>query len=712
MAGFSYILNVTGDCSYQGVGVVSVLPVDGTPPYTVEWVNPSLPPIEYTTTTPSIRGSLFPGVYTIRLSDSSQPENFAFDLNAIVSSGVCASIVNVNSTSCNENNGSVTAATDSYLSSVTFYLNTSGGTQLNSVVSDTGSAVFVGLSAGTYNVTVEDIGGCTAKTSDFIILNSSVLDFGFYTVPNSACENIDSPLGKIYVTGQTGTPPYTYFWSNNQTGSTITGLTEGFYSCTLTDANGCSITKNTEVTTVPSLGLVEFTATTPSCFSADGSLTMFISGGTGPYYYSASTGNVLISYAKNFTLSNIPAGNYSFVVTDAGLCQLVASSNLQTPQSIGEITVTGINSTCSQDNGSIQIFVNQGISPFTYTIVYPDSTSQSVTTNSPSYFFENLSTGTYGIIIQNPQQCVYEQDVTIIAENLFDVFTFTTGTTCNLDNGSVYIEITTGGTAPFTYNLNNVDYFVDTSLTSVTINNIASGSYPISVTDANGCSRTKSILIGSSTDVDFSLYSTECGNGSEGSITAFITSGAPPFSFQWSENVPSNPQTITVNNLTAGTYSLTLIDSNGCSFTRSTEINCNSVTSGYVSFNVGSLELVPNSQTYTGLLQMLNDGYQDLVEGNTNCILNTTTFVAIVEVNPVGLLLQDNYYFGTSLVDVPSNNQWSTAVETLLMSVPGIQSVNIDSLTNQVSITKIPGNTYLNGQVISIKHAIEYDINC
>lgn len=712
MAAFSYILNITGDCSSQGIGVVSILPTDGTPPYTVEWVDPSLPPVEIVVNTPSVRTGLYPGTYSLRINDSTSPTNQEFFVNANVSSGCCVSITSVSASTCGTNNGLVTVSATTYLSSVLFEIFTSGGTLIDSFDSNTATAEFASLSAGTYYVLATDIGGCTAQTPNFIILNSSSLNFGFYTVPNSACLPTGQAIGKIYVTGQTGTPPYTYLWSNNATGSTVTGLTSGTYSCTLTDVNGCTATRETTVENVAPLGLVNFTAVNPTCFQADGSLQIFISGGTAPYYYSASTGSVDISYAQSFVLNGIPAGTYSVVVTDAGLCQIFAGTDLQTPNSIGDVSVDVTNSICSVNDGSIAVNVGQGLPPFTYTLVYPDSSNKSTTSSTPNFLFSNLSAGTYNVFVEDQSECVFSQVVNVFTSNLFTISTSVTEASCGSDNGSIYVSMTTGGTSPFTYTIDNVVVLSNSSLTAFTFNNLIEGSHVISVTDANGCKQSSTVFVNGTDDVNFTLFPSGCGNGSEGQITAFISSGTPPFIFDWSDNVSGNPQNITVSNLTGGTYSLTVTDSNGCSLSRTTTVACSAVQSGYVPYEVGSQELVVSVEEELGLLEMLNDGYQDLTSGSTTCVLNSTTFIATVSITPVGLYLQQPFYNGTSLVDVPASNLWFDTIEALLLTVPSVEQVQIDPLTNQMIITKNPSNTYLDGQVINISIAIEYDIDC
>ena len=108
-------------------------------------------------------------------------------------------------------------------------------------------------------MTVEDLGGCTAQTSNFIVEDSSPLNYGLYVIPNSSCNG--SPIGKIMVTGLTGTPPYTYLWNTTATGSTVTGLTAGVYSVDVTDAYGCVKSETATVTDVSPLGFGSFTAT-------------------------------------------------------------------------------------------------------------------------------------------------------------------------------------------------------------------------------------------------------------------------------------------------------------------------------------------------------------------------------------------------------------------------------------------------------------------
>jgi hypothetical protein len=708
----NYSLLITGDSLNTGAGVISITFTGGTPPYTVTWVDPDLGS-DYSIGGTSTRTGLFPGVYVINGIDSSTPNNYGYNnINVLVSSGICASILGLVDTTCGLNNGSVSATSTANLATTNFYLYTTSNSLVSSGYTNSGEFVFTSLSADSYYIVAEDIGGTSGSTPSFIISSSNELDFGFYSVPSSPCANTFTPIGKVYVTGQTGTPPYTYVWSNGDTGSTITGLTTGTYSVEVTDANGCKRTKSVGVGEVQPLGFTYFSAITPTCFSSDGSLTLNISGGTAPYYYSASTGNVLITYSQQFVLNNIPSGSYLFSVTDAGLCNIVVGTEISTPQSLGSVSLTIENSVCSSTGGSLLINVTEGSPPYTYQLIYPDSNSQIVTSIESNQFFNNLSAGTYSLFVTDETGCAYAQDVDIFTDNLFTISTLVSGTTCNGSNGAIELIKTSGGVEPFQYSLDGITYFSDTTLSSVTFTNITAGQHVVQVTDSSGCTQTAQVFVGNSIPLDFSIYSTGCGTGDSGTITAFISSGQPPFTYQWSDNVPNNPQQISVSGLTGGTYSVTITDLTGCYLTRQTTISCFSTYASYTTYVMGSEFLTTVSPCQFGLLQMLNDGYQDLIFGNSGCTFNSATFTAQVKVEPSGLSGQTTFFTTTQLNVAPSDNLYYDTITTLLYGVPGVTSVIVNPQTNQITIQTNGTNPALLNQSIVIDLVINYDISC
>ena len=709
MAELNYNIIVTGDCSNNNSGALNLFVSDGTPPYTVQFLTPYYSPQTITTQPASLVG-LASGVYQVRVNDSSLPINNEFLLNIPISNGVCGSISAVQNTTCGFDNGSVTGSSTSLYSSTNFYLFNVNNTYITSATTNTNEAIFGSLSAGTYYLGVIDLGGCTAFTQTFIIEDSENLDFGLYVVPNSSCGG--APIGKIFVTGQTGQAPYSYLWSNGQTGSTITGLTSGNYSVAVTDAFGCTLSKEATITNVNPVGLGLFTSTAPTCLQSNGVINMTITGGTEPFYYSASTGNVLVSYSRTFSLSGLSAGQYNFQVTDAGLCKMFAGTTLETPGGISSVSVQGQNSTCSSSNGSITVNVVGGNVPYTYTLISPTGSQLNISNSQTTQIFGNLVGGTYSVGVSDNSGCSFLEQITLVTQNKFTISTQVSGTTCNQNNGVVTIFTSSGATLPLDYSVDGIQNVIDTNLSAVTFNNLTSGTHVVTVTDADGCVQTRNILVPSSQALNYSLYSTSCGSGSSGKITAFITSGEPPFTFNWSNNVPSNPQQIQVSGLTAGTYSVTVVDTNGCSLSRNTTITCNANSTSFQTYVMGAEIFNIDSPTKFGLLQMLNEGYYDLTSQNTNCNLISATFTAKVSVNPSGTITSQNFFTSTSLVQAPTDSQWYNAIRTLLLAIPGVGNVIIDENNNQITIETTKNNTTLQGQEIVIDLVINYNIIC
>lgn len=712
MASFDYIIQLTGDCQNNGGGAISITLTGGTPPYTVDWVEPNLGSDDLLITLPSIRTGLTVNTYAVRVNDSTLPVNGEFYINIPISNGVCSSIISVSDSYCNGNNGSVTATTNSSYSSTNFYLYSGSGQYVSSAITNTSNVIFNSLVPGVYYIVSEDLGGCTGRTSNFIVEDSNNFDFGLYVIPNTSCGG--QPIGKIYITGITGNSPYTYLWSNGSIENNITGLTSGNYSVSVTDSNGCTVTKSAEIIDVPPVGFGLFTPVSPTCFTNDGSLTLTITGGTEPFYYSASTGYFEISYSRNFTISGLSAGDYSILVTDTGLCSFVASTRLESPEGFSSVSIVGQNSICSSNNGVIIINLQGGNSPYTYILIDPSGNTNSVSTVLSTQTFSNLQSGTYTVIVQsspdieNPlNYCAYTQEMTILAEDKFTISTSITGTTCGNNNGIVQVVATTGGTLPYIYSIDGIND-IDGIFT-----NLSAGQHIITVSDSEGCVQTTNVVVPSSIGLDFSLYNTSCGSGSDGIITAFIGSGEPPFTYTWSDNVSGNPQQIQITGLTAGTYSLTIVDNSGCTKQRTATISCNQNMASYQSYVMASEIFSIQSPTKQGMIQMLNEGYFDLISGNTSCSLISADYTVGITVNPSGTTIQSVIPFSsTTLNQVPSDNLYYDTVKNLLLTIPGIGSVNVDSLNNQLTIQTIPEDNTLNGQEIIIDLIINYNIMC
>ena len=705
MANFQYEFSVTGDCSNNGSGAIYISLSGGVEPYTIDWVDPNIG-------TGSTKTGLDAGVYIVRANDSLGDVNNEFYINIIVSSGGCLSVSSVSATTCGQNNGviSISGQSTAYPITINLY---SGDTIVQSAVTTNGELSFVNLAPGVYRTYYEDYGGCSGYSESVIVNSSTSLDYGFFVVDDTNCFG---PTGKLQITGLTGSVPFTYLWSDGSTGTTITGLTASTYSVTVSDSAGCSVTKSVEVETADPLQIVSFQTVSPSCFAADGSVNIIITGGTGPFFYSGTNGTTLISYATNLIFTGFTPGTAIFTVTDSALCSVTGSVYLQPNAGFSVLSINTQNSICSASGGTISVNV-LGNGPFIYTLVKPDLSTESFTTNLTTQNYTDLDSGEYTVIISNTNGCVFTQDVTLFTNDKFSITTTLSATTCGQDNGSCFVQVGTGytGVLDMILTKNNIPViqYIDVPQSAVTFNGLSSGSYTLQVRDEDNCSVYQSFSISSSSSLDYGMESTSCGDsGSGGTITVSVFSGTPPFTYQWSDNVPIGQSGPSISNLTGGTFSVTVSDSSGCTLTRSVIVPCTPFIAGYQVVPVisgGFNTTVNNKRDFD---TMVNEGFYDLTTGNTNCVLSAATYIATIEVS--GNTYQQSFYTGTTLTDVPTESQWVDALESILSGITGVASYTVNPQTNIIEVkSDCDGNTDpLSDSEFIVGLRIEYNIIC
>ena len=564
-----YDYNVTGDCENIGVGSVSFLINGDTPPFGVTCVGSGCTLPTSASTTSYSAENLTGGTYFLQIIDGSSTSKLQ---TVYISTGTTATIDSSNTT-CGFNNGTVTGFTSGVYGNATFDLYDI----LNNVVSS-GSTPnsyfeFTNLSAGTYYIVANDGGGCTGITASVIINPSTPFNFGYYVVDDAGCA---SSSGKIFITGLTPSSAYTYSWSSNvgsQTGDTMTGLTAGTYTVTITNPIDCESSSAITVTQVQAVGSAGFITTPPTCFQNDGVVIAILTGGTGPYYYSGSTGEVGISFDTSFTFSGVPTGVFNVYVMDAGLCTYSASVTLNTPGSFNSVNAITTNSTCSTNDGTLQIIVDNGAtSAVNLQIQISGSTGiiQTGTVGNANQTFYGLPNGTYIYAISSIG-CIYTGTTSIISVNKYTVTATTVGTTCGFNNGSLEVTVSTGGTLPYNFTLTGPTYNPSTTSGPIGIfNNLLYGNYTLTVQDSGipACIQTYPIYIGYSQNMYFDLNPINPVNGNDGQISTTIYSGVPPFTLSWSGNVIGQTGS-TITGLTSGTYDLTITDSSGCTLTKS-----------------------------------------------------------------------------------------------------------------------------------------------
>lgn len=710
--------SVTGDCSNLSGGSVSFEITGDSPTWAVSEVTTSgLFPTSAATTGYTVT-NLPAGSYWVQVEDSAIPTSSVDLIPVYISSGTCVSI-EAQSTTCGNDNGSITATTEYVYGPIDFYLYDINDNLVDSAIGVNNDYVFNSLSADTYYVSADDGGGCSGRSESCIILSSMTIDYGLFVVNDANCVST-AGSGKIFVTGLTGNPPFTYLWSNGETTPSVTGLTGTLlgetYSVIVTDNNGCSVSKQATVTKISPVQIGGFTVTAPSCFSSDGEVIVTIVDGTAPYYYEGSNGESTISFAQTYTFTGLSSGNFSVYVRDSGLCEDTGNTTL-TP--VNGFTINSINVTNSNcgNNGEINISLNSGVPPTQYIYTLIDSSSNTTQIgpiSNNTYQFTNLASDTYTLEISGGT-CFYTQSVTIDNDILFNITATTVDTTCGINNGSISISASTGGLLPYFYEITGFP-----QQTGGNFNGLAPGNYTATVTDSDGCQQTQNVTIGNSVNVDFSFVTTQPSVGDDGEIDVLITVGEPPFTLNWSPNVGGQTG-LNLTGLTAGTYTLEVIDDNGCVLERTTTLQGTTKVVSYDIYKICDSNFEKtNIVGKRGVRQMYNEGFYDLTYDDVNCVVDNAEFILKTNVN--GEEKTVSFYNSTGLTDFPSDVEWANVLIETLESYEGIGDVEISYTDNTIQIQSICTNTgsscnptYQNtlaDSKVEVNLSIEYNISC
>lgn len=413
----------------------------------------------------------------------------------------------------------------------------------------------VNLPAGSYSVTITDSAGCILDTTAEVIEADSVLSIEIFTFQETCHEISD---GSVVISINGGVPPYIVTWDTaigTFTDSSAANLGRGVYNLSITDAFGCALDTVFEIEG-PLFPLdIDISKIDIGCKNGnDGTATANTTGGTAPYSYlwSDSTG-----FQTTQTATGLKAGFYSVEVSDSLGCIISDTITLNEPPSPIVFSDSTTNPSCFGFNdGTATVFPNGGTPPYTYLW---DSTANNQTTQTAT----GLSAGTYSVLIFDQNSCLLATPIVVFdPAPLFATAVEIVHVSCKGGlTGSAKV-IPTGGTGPYTYQWDSLAGFQTDSIAT----GLGAGIYSIMVFDQNGCSFIPGIEILEPMDsllVVTESFPVSCKDGSDGFAIANITGGTPPYSVQW--DAAANSQTTdTAFNLSAGIYSVTITDSNGC----------------------------------------------------------------------------------------------------------------------------------------------------
>lgn len=548
-------------CNGACNGTATATPSGGTPAYTYSWAPGGA-------TTPTVTG-LCPGTYTVTVKDASNCTKTA----TVIITQPNALNVNINATAlaCNGDCNATAAATvtgGTAAYSFSWTPATTTGHLTNTITS---------LCSGVYSVRVTDLNGCIANANVSITQPTPLT--GVASATDVSCFGLCNGTASVIAGG--GTPPYSYSWApGGETTSTITGKCANTYTVTVRDANGCTLINTviihspTQVQGNPSI------ISNVSCSGlCNGSATSAATGGTGSYTYNWDPGTPTGDGTPN--ISNLCAGTYSLITTDANNCSSTQSITITQP-SVLSAPITGSTSSCNVCNGSATVTPAGGTAPYSYSWAPGGQTTPTATGLCPNV--------TYTVTVTDAHGCTASSAVTIQQTITITITTSNTTLTCSGSCDGIATANAAGGLAPYSY------LWVDsagTVSTTQTATGLCAGSYTVTVVDANGCLNSAVVVFTNPPALHVTATRTNatCGGVCNGTATATPTGGSGSYTYVW---MPGGATTATVTGLCAGTYTVTAKDTRGCTDT--------------VSVIITQPTLVTDNPTITAANCLLADG--------------------------------------------------------------------------------------------------------
>ncbi len=548
------------------------------------------------------------------------------------------------------------------------------GFMLNGLMNTTG--LFENLAPGVYTAIVTDGAACSG-TYDFEIFEPELLQVTPGITEDVSCFNSTDGLIQLIATGGSGS--YIFNDGNN---SNTTGLFEnlspGSYEFTITDDNACSTQVNTEIGSPAAIEAEVQSTTAAGCDGeANGGFAIEASGGTGSFSYEV---NGQVNTSGIF--ENLLAGNYPVSIIDANACEFITNVDVAESADIELSLVEVEDNNCfGLSEGSIQLTASGGSGTFTYTLGTETNTTglfenlgsgdytilvedaegcsntttqsiaepeeltfstieiQDISCNGASDgmltasasggtgaiefildgqmssmgIFENLNPGVYDLEIIDENNCNAVQSITITEPVLLNLeLSNSQAVTCTGEENGILTVQASGGSGIYTYSLNNENN------TNGQFENLAVGTYEISVVDENGCTNLINATVEAELEISseiIAIQNIDCANsGNFGNIQINASGGSGSFEYTLNSETNTNGY---FENLPAGLYEIMISDSNGCIGSQAFEIT----EGGDLEVAVDMVQTISCYNASDGSLQVSVQGngpYEFELDGNLN----------------------------------------------------------------------------------------------
>lgn len=452
------------------------------------------------------------------------------------------------------------------------------------------------LCNGVYSVTVTDSLGCTL-TESYTITSPTKLVIKRKKITPPTCYGVLNGVIDIEVTG--GVQPYQYLWSN----STMTeDLANGSgdstrYIVKVQGFNGCIAYDTIPFSGPDSISVTIDDTVSVGCFNGNnGYIKISASGGTpfpapNMYRYSWTKNGSPYSSTKN--IQNLTVGNYCVTVTDSKGCTKSICVEIKQPTKLtATIKINKTVSCFSGKDAEIEAVGSGGTEPYGYkwAPIFNDK------------IYAQRGAGSYVVTITDANSCTASATITLTEPPKLNAkVAAVLNVKCSGDANGVILLSVTGGTKPYVYNWNPGP----TGETQPRLENLAPGSYTVTVVDANNCeavindikisqpAQSLSIATNSYSDVT-------CNGAKNGQVSAKVSGGSPPYSIIWSNGFSG----MQIKNLPGGDYCATVTDANGC-----TANYCQKVSEpDTFKISVSSIENILCFGSKTGSISVLTSG--------------------------------------------------------------------------------------------------------
>ena len=410
------------------------------------------------------------------------------------------------------------------------------------------SGSFTGLSAGSYDVLIEDAGGCQSDTVVSVSnLNGPTIDNLVGSDPNCG-----APDGTIDITASGGTAPLQYSidgGTNFQATGAFTGLSSGTFDILVEDAAGCQSVDQITLNSSGGPSIDNVSVIDATCGLSNGQIDITASNGTPPLQFSIDNG---ANFQTGSSFAGLAPGTYDIIVDDGQGCPATQQITVNSAGGATVDNVAVIDATCGQADGQIDVTASGGTAPLQYSIDNGANFQGAGT-------FTGLLAGNYDIVVEDASGCQTTQMASVANSGAPVIMSISaTDATCN-GYCDATIDIVALGASEYSID-NGTSFQVSGSFVDV-----CAGVYDVVVDDGSGCQSFGQIVIAEPASLIGNTSSTDatCSGSCDGTITVGANGGVPAYQYSIDAGTSFQASGNYVD-ICDGTYTVIVEDANGC----------------------------------------------------------------------------------------------------------------------------------------------------